>query len=398
MIYIQDSFTFKEAHKEAMRVLKTAGVTYGPRKLASYSQALTYFILIEKEVEETGNEKTIQLWVQAFKDRETFVSQYLKELESTDSEILRMMEGLGCSSGCPTCSCSQPATRLEREALPDKPWEDIEQVVVGMLDEMERFDESEVRKVVNFHNETNKTEQNLSISHTNSKTAFLKKSFDQLGLPLSHPKLLGPKTKVFVKKQSKVLASEGGLKGKHTQAAYCYQVNIQHFSSEVKQRILDHFQQQEILPEAIQSTNQQTQSQTFEEYHQSQDENILYCIHCQHQCGSVEDMKTHTEQDHVRCKVCKKSFAGNISLQLHMETDHSRTPCPICDEEIETHNLKVHLTSHRQKEGFKRALEDVGKITSKAKGSKKDKVDLRMAYKLFTEEKKADSRVTSLLI
>lgn len=236
MIYRQDSFTFKEAHKEAMRVLKTAGVTYGPRKLASYSQALTYFILIEKEVEETGNEKTIQLWVQAFKDRETFVSQYLKELESTDSEILRMMEGLGCSSGCPTCSCSEPATRLEREALPDKPWEDIEQVVVGMLDEMERFDESEVRKVVNFHNETNKTEQNLSISHTNSKTAFLKKSFDQLGLPLSHPKLLGPKTKVFVKKQSKVLASEGGLKGKHTQAAYCYQVNIQHFSSEVKQR------------------------------------------------------------------------------------------------------------------------------------------------------------------
>ena len=58
MIYRQDSFTFKEAHKEAMRVLKTAGVTYGPRKLASYSQALTYFILIEKEVEETGNEKT----------------------------------------------------------------------------------------------------------------------------------------------------------------------------------------------------------------------------------------------------------------------------------------------------------------------------------------------------
>ena len=75
-----------------MRILRSAGVTYAPRKLASYSQALAYFLLLEKELEESGHERAIQLWVQAFKDRDTFVSICLKELENTDSEINKMME------------------------------------------------------------------------------------------------------------------------------------------------------------------------------------------------------------------------------------------------------------------------------------------------------------------
>ena len=50
-----------------MRILRSAGVNYGPRKLASYAQALAYFILLEKELEESNNERAIQLWVQAFK-------------------------------------------------------------------------------------------------------------------------------------------------------------------------------------------------------------------------------------------------------------------------------------------------------------------------------------------
>ena len=33
-----------------------------------------------------------------------------------------------------------------------KSWEDIEKIIVNMFDQMENFDESEVRKVVNFHN------------------------------------------------------------------------------------------------------------------------------------------------------------------------------------------------------------------------------------------------------
>ena len=50
------------------------------------------------------------------------------------------------------------------------------------------------------------------------------------------------------------------------------------------------------------------------------------------------------------------------------------------------------MTSHRQKEGFKRALEEVGKIKQKTAESKREKIDLRTAYKMFTEENKAASK------
>ena len=377
-----------------MRILRSAGVTYAPRKLASYSQALAYFLLLEKELEESGHERAIQLWVQAFKDRDTFVSICLKELENTDSEISKMMEDTSCSSGCPTCTCFQSREAVvDKDKVPEKSWEDIEKIIIDLFDQMENFDESEVRKVVNFHNEPNKTEQNLSLSHTNSKCCFLKKSFETLGLPLNHPKILGPKNKVFVSKHSMVLAAEGGLQGRtNTKGVYCYQINIQHFSGELKQRILNHFEQEEVVPDA--SSIEPTQSQDFDDYHQNQDEQILYCKHCDHQAGSADDMKKHTDLEHSKCGFCKKVFVGEISLSHHINTDHSKTPCPICKDEIETNKLKVHLTSHKQKEGFKRALEDVGKIKNRATTEgKREKVDLRLAYKLFTEENKARSKV-----
>ena len=48
-----------------MRILKGEGVAYGPRKLTSYSQAVAYFLLLEKSVEDCSSPKCHQLWVQA---------------------------------------------------------------------------------------------------------------------------------------------------------------------------------------------------------------------------------------------------------------------------------------------------------------------------------------------
>ena len=47
---------WQEAHKEAMRVLKGEGVNYGSRKLASYSQAIAYFLLLEQAVESSSSQ------------------------------------------------------------------------------------------------------------------------------------------------------------------------------------------------------------------------------------------------------------------------------------------------------------------------------------------------------
>ena len=79
---------------------------------------------------------------------------------------------------------------------------------------------------------------------------------------------MGPKSKTFVKKMSKVLEAEGGCKGENTHAVYCYQMNAQHFSLALKERILKHFGKQEIISEDTETA--ETQSQDFREYFQSQ--------------------------------------------------------------------------------------------------------------------------------
>ena len=124
-----------------------------------------------------------------------------------------------------------------------------------------------MKKVIMIHIEKDGI-QNFSISHTNAKTSFLKKSWSELGFPKKHVKMKGPKSKTFVRKTSTVSEADGGCRGGNTQASYCYQINIQDFSTEVKNKILEFFEKEEIVPEETET--QATQSQDFREFHGSQ--------------------------------------------------------------------------------------------------------------------------------
>ena len=380
---------WQESHKEAMRILRSEGVTYGARKLASYAQALAYFILTERAVEEADDPRCHQLWVQAVKDRQTFLSNYLRELESTNEEVRKMMEAPICKRGCPSCTCLNNTEPRAPEQANDINWEDVEDIVIDAFDKAEVEDEAEVRKVLMLHNKKNGT-QNLPISHTNAKSSFLKKTWSELGLPKKHPNILGPKSKTFVKKMSKVLEAEGGCKGENTHAVYCYQMNVQHFSLALKERILKHFGKQEIISEDTETA--ETQSQDFREYFQSQSDQVHFCKLCQFKAGNVMDLKEHVKKDHCQCKVCKKYFCTERDLHEHTKSVHMRVNCTVCKEKIPVLNLKTHMNSHKEKAGFKRVLEDVGKIR-KTTDKKQDKVDLRVAYRAYSEEKKAETRV-----
>ena len=378
---------WQDAHKEAMRVLRGEGVTYGSRKLASYSQAIAYFLLLEQAVENSSSPRCHQLWVQAVKDRRTFIDHYMAELESTDMEIARMMDQSKCLSGCPSCACA--GNRLDGGNImvqSEVAWEDIETVVEDMVDRAEFEDKAEVKKVLMVHTEKDGS-QNLSISHTNSKTSFLKKSWSELGFPKKHVKVKGPRSKTFVKKTSIVKEADGGCKGEHTQAAYCYQINIQEFSEEIKEKILKFFDKEEIVPDETET--QATQSQDFREFHQNEVA-VLYCKLCQFQGESTADLKKHIGDVHVKCALCKKSFSDERKLQEHMELLHTEETCDQCGENIPKQNMKTHKVSHKQKEGFKKVLENVGKIRKQT--DKPEKVDKRVAYKFFIEETKAETR------
>ena len=376
----------QETHKEAMRILVGEGVDYGTRKLASYAQPVAYFLLLEKAVEESQSERCQQLWVQAVKDRQTFLLNYMAELKSSQAEIDKMMDDSVCLGGCPTCACGKESAGVVADQPAEVAWEVIENVVEDILTQAEGLDKAEVRKVLVLHDEKDKITQNLSISHTNAEASFLKKTWEQLGLPRKHQKIKGPKSKTFVRKTSKVPESMGGCKGSNTQAVFCYQINIQDFSQDLKERVLTFFDKQEIIPDDVEV--QATQSQDYLQFHQSQD-TLLYCKLCQFQGESSASLKIHMEETHVKCKVCKKTFCDERNLQEHVQMKHTEIICTQCGESVPEQNMENHMISHKQREGFKKVLENVGKIRGKGGMEKFDK---RIAYKLFIEETKEDTR------
>ena len=100
------------------------------------------------------------------------------------------------------------------------------------------------------------------------------------------------------------------------------------------------------------------------------------------------DLKEHVRKDHCQCKVCKKYFCTERDLHEHTKSVHMHVNCTVCKEKIPVLYLKTHMNSHKEKAGFKR----VGKIR-KTTDKKQDKVDLRVAYRAYSEEKKAETRV-----
>ena len=86
------------------------------------------------------------------------------------------------------------------------------------------------RKVLVLHKEK-LGPQNLSIAHTKVKKSFLKKNMKELGIPLKCDKIIGPKSKTFVKETSKVLEEDGGCVYPNTSSIYCYQIDTQDFKS-----------------------------------------------------------------------------------------------------------------------------------------------------------------------
>lgn len=368
-----------------MRILVGEGVNYGTRKLASYAQPVAYFLLLEKAVEESQSERCKQLWVQAVKDRQTFISNYMVELKSSQAEIDKMMDDSVCLGSCPSCTCGK-VDILVADQPTEVTWEGIENIVEDILTKAEGLDKAEVRKVMIIHDEKDKITQNLSISHTNAEASFLKKTWEDLGMPKKHQKIKGPKSKTFVKKTSKVPEALGGCKGSNTQAVYCYQINIQDFSQNLRERLLNFFGKEEIIPDDAEV--QATQSQDFLQFHQSQD-TLLYCKLCQYQGESSAALKDHMEETHVKCQVCKKTFSDERNLQEHMQSKHTEVTCTQCGESVPEQNMDNHMTSHKHKDGFKKVLENVGKI--KGTGAV-EKFDKRVAYKLFMDETKEEMR------
>ena len=46
----------------------------------------------------------------------------------------------------------------------------------------------------------------------------------------------------------------------------------------------------------------------------------------------------------------------------HKDDEHANYRCQVCNEQVSVNNREAHENSHKEKTGFARTLEDVGKI------------------------------------
>ena len=315
---------WQEAHKEAMRILREKMPDFNIRKLSSYSQPITMFLLLEEEVENSNNDNCVQQWVRAVKDRRRFLETYCRELELGEEQIQEMLRKNPQCGGCPTCTCEEdrPKTAKETEAN----WDDVENTVELILDRAvdEEVKEADLKKVIMLHKEKSGI-QNLSISHPRLENSFVKMTLKELKLPVKHWNITGPKSKTSVREDSVENKGSG-----NTIAAYCYQINIQHFNGDLKQKVLDVFKEKEIVAENDEDVELATQSQDFRGFSQNQAINMLFCKLCNLKVDSKTDLKIHQTKDHVKCKECKNLFINDEKLKEHVKEKHAEFYCDKC--------------------------------------------------------------------
>ena len=80
--------SFQEKHKAACTMLSLLKQDYSHRKLKAYSMPLVGFLLLEEAVEEANDPTIKNLFVEAYKDKETFI----KNVETSGDKTDKMME------------------------------------------------------------------------------------------------------------------------------------------------------------------------------------------------------------------------------------------------------------------------------------------------------------------
>ena len=98
----EDSETeYQNIHLAACELLAEVKPEYDPRRLEALAHPIAFVMLLQKDVEELGQENVTRIFVDVFTDRQTFFNIYTSELDKADKVIEDMSRTYGrkCSTG-----------------------------------------------------------------------------------------------------------------------------------------------------------------------------------------------------------------------------------------------------------------------------------------------------------
>ena len=86
---------YQNMHLAACELLAELKPGYDPRRLEALAHPIAFVMLIQKDVEELGQDNVTRLFIDAFTDRQSFLDMYVAELDKADKVIEDMSRFYG---------------------------------------------------------------------------------------------------------------------------------------------------------------------------------------------------------------------------------------------------------------------------------------------------------------
>ena len=261
-------FFLKEFHKEGSILLKTRFLSWGPRKVKSNAHLYAVFRIVEEEVKETGDTVLEQLWVEIWKDRESFVEMMVDNLMKVEEVELEMSGGV-------------KRTIDDIEGLAAEEPEDLNEKISDLLI---RFDGKGLVFITKFFKVIYKNnEPNLAISHPR-----IQKKAGDVSYNLTFKKnSLKTDCAALTNLDSEIMSGRG-----NTGPAFCTLIPLKDLSEEVAGRVLATFNMEAVENVAPPSNN----SQDFPFTQSQNEETLMVCQVCRFATRDKTALKEHLSE------------------------------------------------------------------------------------------------------
>ena len=233
----EDLSFFQEAQREACEVMSKRRPHWRKRKAKSAALFLSIFFLIEKEVSESQDDVSKELFVEIFSSRDDYIDLVMGALDRIDEIEAQMVDGNPLKIPNWAFGDETPDDEPAEEHVQSKKKDvDVDRIVLDTLNLVEMLDEVDRSKYVKVFS---KDVLSIGIMHNRVKT--LAKQNRKIppnfqAQKLSYPSHVSLKTETFTKPNA--TSSRGGS---NTGAGFCTSIAIGKLSVDVKKVIMETF-------------------------------------------------------------------------------------------------------------------------------------------------------------
>ena len=310
---------YQDFHKEGSIILKSLFTAWGPRKLKSNAHLFAAYKMIESEVKESGDPVCEQLFVEIFKDHETFVNTLFENLKKVEEVENKMMGRV---------SLSEADAETVQEPL------DVDKIIEEL---MEKFAGESLVFISKFFKIIHKGSQpTLAVAHPRVQKKAGKLSYMITFKGLS----LKTDCASLTNLNSDVMYGRG-----NTGPTFCTLIPLKDLSSENRDKLLKTFNME--IPDIMDdSVVLPSSSQDFPFTQSQTQDTIKICEVCRFATRDKMEMRLHMN-NHVGCETCGKFFSSQNDLDEHIPI-HEKVVCTICNTFVQKDAYNKHKETHEK--------------------------------------------------